>query len=463
MKNIRIVPANPLFLQNECPTRVTLDAADYEQRIALLLGAMKQRGLTHAVIYGDREHFANVEYFTGFEPRFEQTLFVITADDKRSILLGNECFGYSDIIPYPIERILYQNFSLQGQPRGQLKPLHEIFGGLGIDANAKVGLVGYKYFYPEYDADAENMYDIPMYIYQALCKATPNVSNLLPAITGVPDGIRMEIRTAKEIAYAEYHACKAANVVQRILKAIKPGITEAELSTCGGADFSPTSAFPMLNFGDHISIGLRSPGDRTLELGQAFGLCYAIRWALCARVGVAAYDLNSYPDDVKPLFDSFFKPFWRAIATWYESLRVGVSSGEVYDNVMGIIGDPSFGVTLNPGHYIGGDEWTNAPFAKGSTIPLSKPAHLQSDIICSSGDPIASGICEDGIVLADAALRDALAKEYPDVWQRIQNRRAAMRDTLGIHLHEDVLPLSNLCGAYFPFMLDTTKVFAFDA
>ena len=35
-----------------------------------------------------------------------------------------------------------------------------------------------------------------------------------------------------------------------------------------------------------------------------------------------------------------------------------------------------------------------------------------------------------------------------------------MRSALGIRLDDSVLPMSNLNGVYFPFMLDISRVFA---
>ena len=60
---------------------------------------------------------------------------------------------------------------------------------------------------------------------------------------------------------------------------------------------------------------------------------------------------------------------------------------------------------------------------------------------------------EDGIALADEALRSRFQAQYPDAWDRIQHRRAFMRDSLGIHLHPDVLPFSNLPAYLAPFLL----------
>jgi hypothetical protein len=60
---------------------------------------------------------------------------------------------------------------------------------------------------------------------------------------------------------------------------------------------------------------------------------------------------------------------------------------------------------------------------------------------------------EDGLALADASLRAAFAAGYPAAWQRIQARRAFMADVLGIDLHPDVLPFSNLPAYLPPYLL----------
>ena len=37
-------------------------------------------GLDAFVVYADREHFANMAYLTGFEPRFEEALLLLVGD-----------------------------------------------------------------------------------------------------------------------------------------------------------------------------------------------------------------------------------------------------------------------------------------------------------------------------------------------------------------------------------------------
>ena len=60
---------------------------------------MRQRGLTHLLVYGDREHFANLMYLTNFDPRFEEALLIVRLKDKPLILVGNECVGHLGVSP----------------------------------------------------------------------------------------------------------------------------------------------------------------------------------------------------------------------------------------------------------------------------------------------------------------------------------------------------------------------------
>jgi hypothetical protein len=57
------------------------------------------------------------------------------------------------------------------------------------------------------------------------------------------------------------------------------------------------------------------------------------------------------------------------------------------------------------------------------------------------------------VALADEALRSDFARAYPDAWRRIQARRRFMSEIIGIELHPDVLPFSNLAAFLPPFLL----------
>ncbi len=116
------------------------------------------------------------------------------------------------------------------------------------------------------------------------------------------------------------------------------------------------------------------------------------------------------------------------------------------------LGDPFFGIFLNPGHQLHLGEWVNSPVGPGSEVELRPGMTLQVDIIPTTGTEYFTTNIEDGVVLADESLRSRFASAYPDAWQRIQARRAFMTSTLGVDIHPDVLPLSNI-PAYLPHLL----------
>ena len=83
------------------------------------------------------------------------------------------------------------------------------------------------------------------------------------------------------------------------------------------------------------------------------------------------------------------------------------------------LGDKFFGIFLNPGHQISLDEWVNSPVWPGSKVELRSGMALQVDIIPATGTDYFTTNIEDGIALADEALRAQLAARYPDMWRRI--------------------------------------------
>ena len=125
-------------------------------------------------------------------------------------------------------------------------------------------------------------------------------------------------------------------------------------------------------------------------------------------------------------------PYFEAVAEWLETVGIGVEGGELFERVMARIGDPFFGVMLNPGHLIHIDEWMHSPIAKGSRQKLKSGMALQIDIIPATGGPYFTINMEDGIALLDEAGRAAVCRRYPQAWQRVQARRAFMAESLGI-------------------------------
>lgn len=134
-------------------------------------------------------------------------------------------------------------------------------------------------------------------------------------------------------------------------------------------------------------------------------------------------------------------------------MRLGLPGGALQGIIDRRLGDPFFGIFLNPGHLLHLDEWVGSPVTFGSSIPLRSGMVLQVDIIPATGTPWFTSNIEDGIALADRALRDELAARYPDAWERIGIRRRFMQQALGITLQPEVLPLSNIPAYLPPFVL----------
>lgn len=99
-----------------------------------------------------------------------------------------------------------------------------------------------------------------------------------------------------------------------------------------------------------------------------------------------------------------------------------------------------------------------SPFYEGSETVIESGMMFQMDIIPSV--PGYGGVsAEDGIAVADERLRKELEDIYPEVWKRIEKRRAYMEKELGICLKPEILPLSDTEGYLRPFLLNRKKAF----
>ena len=119
-----------------------IPAETYAKRVASLRARMEEHGLSHVVVYGDREHFANTRWLTGYDPRFEESLTIVGLSGKPRLLVGREGLYYAAIAK-GVEVELYDEFSLQGQP-GKGRTLAEIFADCGLAAGRQGGPGGHQ-------------------------------------------------------------------------------------------------------------------------------------------------------------------------------------------------------------------------------------------------------------------------------------------------------------------------------
>ena len=421
----------------------------YRTRLARLRDRAAARGWDRVVVYADREHSANLAYLSGFDPRFEEALLVIGGGEEPAILVGNECFGMAGAAPLAMRRHLFQDFSLPGQPRDRSRSLAEILAGEGIGSGSRVGIVGWKTY------ASPGMSDAPAYLVDELRRLTGAdgaVENATDLLIDAADGLRV-INEVEQLAVLEHAACQTSNGVRRLLTGLRPGMTEREAVRLLEWDGTPLSCHLMLTAGPRASLGLLSPGDRPIERGDRFTVAFGIWGALNCRAGFVVEEAAELPAGIRDYVEKLVGPYFEAVTEWYGALRIGLPAGALHEIVDRRLGDPFFGIFINPGHQIHLDEWVNSPISAGSTIELRSGMAFQVDIIPATGTDYFTTNIEDGIALADEALRDAFAAGYPVAWARIRERRQFMKDALGIDLHPDVLPFSNLPAYLPPFLL----------
>lgn len=428
----------------------SIPADEYRRRLAAVRGRMERAGLTHVAVYGDREHFANLHWLTGFDPRFEEALLLIGMDARPLLLVGNECESYLPVSPVwksgEVRHERYQPFSLLSQPRNASRELREILDAEGIGEGARVGCVGFKYY------SDERSIDVPAYVVDALRAAAgfDGVTCATRMLLDPGDGLRTESGAA-EIAWFEYSNGKASEAMRRIHFAMRVGMTDHELLAHAGYDGLPLSCHMTLKTGPN-RISLASPSGAPVEVGYPWSANVAYWGSNVCRAGWVAKEDGDLPERARGYVEEFAGPYFEAMAAWFGALRIGARGGDIQALMDGLLPFEKFGVFLNPGHLIHFDEWTSSPVYAGSEVRLRSGMVFQSDVIPSSKDYFSTRM-EDGYALADGALRARMKAEYPECWARCEARREFLRTGLGIELPEEVLPLSNMAGIVPPYLL----------
>jgi hypothetical protein len=434
---------------------------EYQRRLAAVVARMKDAHLDFLVVYADREHFANMAFLTGFDPRFEEAVLLLDTTGRRWLLVGNECMGYLPDAGLNYETVLFQEFSLMGQPRGDSRSLRAIFADFGIGHGAAVGCSGWKYFEGPLVDDPAGAIEIPAYIVDLLRNLVGDpvkIRNAGAIFMNPQDGLRV-INSANQIAQFEFASIRTSESVLSVVRSVREGVAETELEkllTCSGL---PYSCHPIVSFGEKVKRGLSSPSANRARLGDAFVVGFGIQGALTCRAGAVARGPADLPAELREFYPRLAGNYFEVVACWYESLRIGARGGDVWQRVNSVRDDAAYSFAVNPGHYLHLDEWVHSPFSPGSNILLRSGMALQMDIIPVSRGPFCYINGEDGIVLADETLRAEVANRYPACWNRIERRRAFMQEVVGIRLHEDVLPLSNTPGWLAPYVLEPGKAF----
>ena len=438
-------------------TRPKLPAGTHQARLDAFVDRVREAGLDAALVYADREHFANMAYLTDFEPRFEEALLLIVPGRTPLLLTGPENTGLARDCAIKPEVITYPPFGLLGQDRSRTPKLADLLTAYGLARGQKVGAAGWKYFGPSEHDTPDLWSELPSFIIDTVRRIisadgrVANVNALLMAPTG---GMRAT-NELEQLAQFEFAACHASEAVKRVVFGLRPGLREFEAAQLMRLPGIPASCHPMLSSGARATQGLNSPSDKVIERGDPFTTAVGLWGALTSRAGFLVEDgseIAGAPDYVEKLA----APYFACAAEWYETIGIGVEGGVLDAIARKHLGDPFFNLVLNPGHLIHLDEWLSTPVYPGSTERFVSRQAVQCDIIPATGTAWYTSNIEDGIALLDETDRHAFAERFPEAWARIEARRAFMADAIGIRLKPEVLPFSNI-PAYLPPLLLSPK------
>jgi len=454
MIQLQTIPA-PRTFPDVAPVLLT-DATLLERKNRVLT-RINEAGYDALMIYADKEHGSNFEYLTGFVPRFEEGLLILHKTGAATVILGNENLKMAKHSRLPVELKHCPFFSLPNQPMENEASLETLFGEAGLSAYGRIGVVGWKMFTAA-GADNKQLFDLPYFIVEALKNSTSaTLENAAHLFIGGDNGARIT-NNANEIAHYEYGANLASTCMLKAMDAVAPGIRETELGALLAAEGQYQTVVTIAAAGQRFEKANFYPTYKKLERGQPLSMTTGFKGGLSSRTGFVIADESELPEGQNDYLDRVAKPYFAAVASWLETIHIGMPGGEMYAHIEQVLNKAQYGWHLNPGHLSADEEWMSSPIYPGSAETLKSGMILQIDIIPSV--PGYTGVsAEESIALADEALQEKIQAAYPELWARIVTRRAYIRDVLNIRLADEVIPLSNTVAYLRPFLLAKEQAF----
>lgn len=447
----------PVIFNDVAPTYLT--GKTMNERKEKILENMISEGFDALVIYADKEHGGNFEYLTGFIPRFEEALLVLDSHGACTLILGNENLKMAKVSRIENQLVHSPLFSLPNQPMDNEARLETIFESIGLAGKNKIGVVGWKMFTTT-ESDNSAYFDLPYFIIQALLTSKNQqavLENAAHLFISGDKGVRT-INNANEIAHYEYGANLSSSCMLKTMDAVGLEVTEAMLGNLLTGDGQTNTVVTIAATGQRFEYANVYPTHKKVKLGDPLSLTTAFKGGLSSRTGFVIENESQLPENQKDYLDRVAKPYYKAVATWLETIKIGMAGDELYQTIESVFPKTNYHWHLNPGHLVSDEEWMSSPIYAGSNEKLKSGMILQIDIIPSIAGY--TGVsAEECVALADEKLQHQLQTEYPELWERIAVRKAYIKDVLNIELSEDIIPLSNTVGYLRPFYLAKDQAF----
>lgn len=444
----KVIMKKVMFPEEEKGEPILLSDETMQERTAKIISRMKDKGLDCIAVYADVEHGGNFEYLTGFIPRFEEALLILHKNKDAYLLLGNEVLSLAKHSRIPAKGLHMSYFSLPDQPLDEEQNLTDVLKQAGVQEGMKLGVVGWKGFYRMH----KELFDIPFYMLEAMQSCGAVLSNATDIFISPAYGARTT-NNANEIAHYEYGQILASKGLQRAILALKPGKTEMEIASLLESEGQVHNVVTICSSGVRFEKANLYPVNKPIQTGERISLTVGYKGGLASRAAFAARRRDDLASAVRDYEEAVAKPYFAAVCTWLETIHIGMKGKAVHDLINDILPKEIFHWKLNPGHLSADEEWLSSPIYEGSELDLKSGMILQIDIIPSvAGYP--GCCCENGVVLADEALKKELQQLHPESWKRMENRREYMKNVLGIQLHEDILPLTNMAAYYTPYLMN---------
>jgi len=196
--------------------KITIPVEEYKQRVKNAAEIIKEWNLDVLVVNGSESDYANTRYFSNFWPVFERCGVAVSADGRCAIMVGPESqlfaadFGVIDDVFVLRE---YRESANPAYPELQAQTYNDVFKHLGITGNkVKIGVAAWL--------------DTNVVMMEGLKDAYPE-AEIIRA-----DDIMTRLRSVKsdnEIACLREASKITQIATERVINAIKPGMTELQL------------------------------------------------------------------------------------------------------------------------------------------------------------------------------------------------------------------------------------------